>query len=278
MPGIYEQLKEKFIMENAWDDWRDYRKKLTDLVNSYAGDSLLVVGAGSLNDIDIESLIFQKITLLDVNGEAMRAGIERLPEHVIRHIQTREVSITGIMESDISRFCEDVLAYVQMKGASLSAEAFNECLNDGLDKLEQICLGSENILESLFPDSMYDVILCNGVCSQLFSLISFFIRSITHSVADALFPEAIVIGERAEQRLKRMNDHVIPIIDQAIVRGARKSAIFGNEYPEEGYVEGAYQSIGFIRENYKPIEKNILWNFNPYMNIQYNMLIQIIKR
>ena len=35
--SIYNQLKEKFIMKNAYEDWADYRKALTDIVidNNY---------------------------------------------------------------------------------------------------------------------------------------------------------------------------------------------------------------------------------------------------
>ena len=30
--SVYQQIKNKFIMKNAWEDWASYRDQLTDLV------------------------------------------------------------------------------------------------------------------------------------------------------------------------------------------------------------------------------------------------------
>ncbi|MBR4513702.1 MAG: hypothetical protein IKO61_02275 [Lachnospiraceae bacterium] len=276
MTGVYEQIQEKFILKNAWNDWQDYRHELTSLVNEYAGGKLAVVGAGRCNDIDLSMLDFDYIELIDVNAGAMRDAIERLPKDVRGKVSVRELSLTGITEADLELFCERILGYTRSKGMELSKDAYETCLNSELDTLEEKLFDAEKTLSAALPEGAYDVVLCSGVCSQLFTMISFFIRSISQSVAAQLFPEAVMIGEKAEQRLRGMNDRAVPLIDRAIISASKKAAVFGNEDPPCDRVEGAYQSIRYLRDNYKTIERSLQWDFNPANRVRYRMTVQIV--
>ncbi len=276
MTGIYGQIKEKFNMRDAREDWREYRKALTVLANAHAGESIAVVGAGRCNDLDLSALMFERITLIDLDAAAMQEAVSGLLPSVREKILVRSASVTGITEADLAHFCDFVMGELREKGRLLTPDAIERCLGEGLDALAQKLPEAKNVLADLLPEEEYDVVLCNGLCSQLFSTVSFFIRSVAQSVADALCSEMAEIEANAEQRLIRMNNTVIPILDRAILRAARKAAIFGNEDPEGAPVEGASQCIRYVREHCRPKEQTLLWNFCPQQKVQYRMLLQTV--
>ena len=72
------------------------------------------------------------------------------------------------------------------------------------------------------------VISC-GVCSQFFSTLSFFIRSLLHSLQEIL-PGVEAMEDEVNERIHRMDDHVIPIINRGLRKAARTAVIFGNQY------------------------------------------------
>ena len=276
MTEIFRQLKEKFIMKNAREDWKDYREALTALVNEFAGESIAVIGAGRCNDIELAELRFDRITLIDVDAAAMREAVNDLPAEIRGKINLTETSLTGITEQDMEAFCRQILDFLSERGRDLSADTFDAVLNNALDRLFEKALLAGQMLTDAIPKAHYDVILCNGVCSQLFSMVLFFVRSVAHSVASVL-PDAIKIAERVEKRLSGMNERLIPDITGTIAAGAKKAAIYGNEDPENAPVEGAHQSIRFLRETYEPEERILQWNFNAAEQVKYRMRIQIVN-
>lgn len=78
------QLNESYKKEDAFSRWADYRKSLTDFV--YDGlapqanktDSTLIVGAGHLNDLDVEKLydFATHISFLDVDTHITMKALE----------------------------------------------------------------------------------------------------------------------------------------------------------------------------------------------------------
>ncbi len=289
MSDVYKQLQEKFILPNAREDWSEYRTSLTKLVNAQAGEHVLVIGAGRCNDIELSDLHFDRITLMDVDEAAMREAVEELSPEFRDRVSVRCASVTGIEEADVMAFCDRVLNRVRSLGTGFTAARLAGCMHEELDRLEDRLSGLANRLETLLPVDTYDVIVMNGVCSQLFSMLLFFIRSVVASVSDAIvretssgsdavFPEQVNVAEIAEKRLSEMNVSVIPIVNRAIIRATRKTAIFGNEDPEDGHVEGAYHCISDVRENYSPEEQTLFWTFHKARNVIYRMTIQIVDK
>ena len=109
---VYWQIKEKFVLPNAYQDWTKYRKYVTELVmesakiNKGSEDKkwkkLLIVGAGQCNDFDLVELIqkYAEVTLLDVDNNAMQSAVSWMPERVKSRIVLREGTVTGITEED----------------------------------------------------------------------------------------------------------------------------------------------------------------------------------
>ena len=208
---ILNDIKNKFRLVNAYEDWKDYRLLLTDtVIEAGGGDStktLSVVGAGYCNDIDIRHLsaVFEKIYLVDCDAEAMGESAKTCAK-----AEPKTLSLTGIYEADVSAYFEDTLTALREQGSKLNYEVFKEILTSKLEVLFKKLITNEKNLADQLPHS--DIILCNGVCSQLFSMISFFIRSVAGSIPDSLFRDAMQAADIVEQKLKNASEAVIPVI------------------------------------------------------------------
>ena len=274
---ILNDIKNKFRLVNAYEDWKDYRLLLTDtVIEAGGGDStktLSVIGAGYCNDIDIRRLsaAFEKIYLVDCDTEAMGEAAKTCAK-----AEPKTISLTGIYEADVSAYFEDTLTALREQGSKLNYEVFKEILTSKLEVLFKKLITNEKDLADQLPHS--DIILCNGVCSQLFSMISFFIRSVAGSIPDSLFRDAMQAADIVEQKLKNASEAVIPVICKALLKSAN-CVIFGNEYNKDRPVEGAQCCIDTIRQSGSIIKEiEATWSFNRHENVEYNMLLQICKR
>ena len=280
--GVYQQIKDKFIMKSVWEDWAEYRGQLTDLIlrriptEKEAG--VAIVGAGRCNDMDLRRLAASTghVYLFDIDGDAMQEAVLSLEEDLQQKVVPRTLSLTGIEEAELDAFCEDMLSYVRNSGQSLTTEDFRWELIQRLDRLMDKRIRTEDaLIRSLLPKA--DVVVCCGVHSQFFSTLSFFLRSLLHSLKGVL-PDAVSLEEEVNQRIRCMDDQMIPVINRALFLASGSAVIFGNEHMEDHPVEGAYQCIRDVRERHAPEEIHLLWDFNREEGITYDMLIQICMK
>ena len=279
---ILQDIKRKFRLSDAFEDWEDYRQLLTGMVID-AGDgdkikTVTVIGAGYCNDIDINTLsrYFKDVALLDCDFEALTKVKNGPGEEETKKIKLIQASLTGIDESDISVFFDETLAELQRYGKLLIRQSFEEVIMTNLDKLLSKIYTAEDEILKVLPRT--DIAVCNGVCSQLFSIVSYFISSVAASIPAALFTGAFDVADKAEQKLKKCNDVIVPMIVNAIMKVTGDCVIFGNEYIKDHPVEGAYQCINAVQKSGSKIkELEAKWNFNRKENIVYNMLLQVCQ-
>ncbi len=303
--SIYGQIKEKFVMPNAYSDWSKYREKVTGLIVNGVehevigydavsagiakkkmvpiykdGLSIVILGAGACSDIDLVEILqhFDEVTLVDVDGDSMAKAIEWLPEMYKEKITLKTASITGINDVDYKEFCDDIIQEVRLCGNVITQEVYIALLLKALESVEAKMFTSDAELQSeLLPPAGYDVVVCLGVHSQLMALFSYTIQVLTYNVSRQLFDGIEPDLDGVMEKLKSMNSRVIPVINSAILKCSREKAVFGCEYDEKNPVEGAYQCIMDLRSRHLEVaEKHLQWNFNPEKNVVYDMLIQII--
>lgn len=297
--SIYDSVKNNFIMKDAREDWASYRKSLTDIILGQKPESVMIVGGGRCNDIDLERLLemAEKVVIVDVDDEAMKEAAAALPEAMGSRVICRVASLTGIQEDFISDFCENMVFHARKAAVEQEPEYFSEQLRHSLDEIEEKLIKSESELKDAFQEDSVDVTVCCGVHSQLFSLVSYFVRSLIYNLREAYLSMAgsggrggqmdglqIEIDDavrsmdelqaEVDDRIRHMNDRVIPIINRAVYRTAKRTAVFGNEYMPESPVEGAFQCIKDVRERYETEESHLLWEFNRAAGKTYDVLIQ----
>lgn len=303
--SIYTQIKDKFTMPNAYQDWSRYREKVTGLIVDgverevvgyepvkeglvktkmvpvYKEDlSIAILGAGSCSDFDLVEIAqyFDKITLIDVDKKTMTKAIEWMPEIFKEKITLKEASLTGITDADQERFCEHILKRVSQYGNGMTKEMYVRFLLEELSVLEKKLYKDEiKLQEDLLPPAGYDVVVCLGVHSQLMSLLSYMINVLTYNISEQLFQGQKPSIKMVVTKIKAMNSIVIPVINSAILKCSKEKAVFGCEYDEMEPVEGAYQCIiDLVERGLNMTEYHLKWEFNPEQNVVYDMLIQII--
>ena len=284
--SVYQQIKDKFIMKNAWEDWASYRDQLTNLVVELlletqsqvsAPGSVMIIGVGRCNDIELRRLAAsaKNVLLLDVDMDAMQEAVLTLPEKLRHKVECQVVSVTGIDEGDLDAFCDDMLTFARFQGRKLTVEAFRQQVMTGLDSLTNKLVRKEDELLKVLPEASADIIVCCGVCSQFFSMLSFFIRSLLHSLE--FLPGVEDLEDEVNEWIRRMDDQVVPIVNQVIHRAARKAIVFGNEFMPDRPVEGAHRCIEDVSERFQPEELHLTWDFNRAEGITYDMLIQVCR-
>lgn len=236
--SLYKQIKENFILPNAFEEWKEYRDTLTryliketDFVSlplqfnqemriENHFPTLAIIGAGACNDIDLAKLAehFSKITLIDYNKEALEQAIQTYELAEANHIEIKTVSLNGITDSNYESFCEDLQDYVRLNQNTLSTEAFEDF---SLSKLKTIYKKSRQAAIPLAPVS-YDYIWCFGVHSQLHAMFSYICQAffvnlseISSSTSDSL--------HNINNYLKSENDNFIPCFHDALLSSAKKS-------------------------------------------------------
>ena len=279
---ILDDIKQKFRLPDAHEDWREYRQLLTDTVigcaQGYKSKTLAIIGAGRCNDIDLKVLCsyFETIKLVDCDLDAMNEAVSKLTGDEAKRVEINNASLTGIDEADLNLYFERVLSDVRKQGYKLTYDNFSEIVFSELGLIKHKLTLSEGTLIKELPKK--DIVLCNGVFSQLFSTLSFFVRSVAGSIPDSLFTGAMQVAERLEQELKSINNEVIPVICRALIQSANDCIIFGNEYIENNPVEGAGQCIEAVRNSGPAVQEfETLWGFNRKEKVAYNMLIQVLQ-
>ena len=305
--SVYSQIKDKFVMPDAFSDWGDYRKQVTKLLTKdltkeivgyeaakegftktkmqpiykKGGLSIAILGTGACNDVDIIELAeyFDSITLIDVDKASMVEATDWLPEIIREKITIKEGSITGITDADQEQFCNRMLSHASYYGNTMKPDIYNRLLLEELMGLGSRLYTKESMLSEngLLPVGGYDVVACLGVHSQLMALLSYTVKVLTHNISEQLLGGEEPDDRKITEYIKKMNTHIIPIINSAILKSSDQRAVFGNEYDGKHPVEGAYQCIMDLRRRGLSIkEQHLAWNFNPDQNVEYDMLIQVI--
>lgn len=279
---ILDDIKEKFRLTNSYEDWKEYRQYLTDIVigcgKKKRSKSVAVIGAGRCNDIDLKALCryFETVTLIDIDTGAVDEAVARLAVDEANRVEFKEISLTGVNETDINLYFERVLAAVRCQGYKLTLDHFEKIVLSELDIIKHKLLTSDEVLTEAI--SKRDIVLCNGVFSQLFSTVSFFARSLAGSIPGSLFDGAVQTADRLEQELIGINNALIPVICKALLNVANDFSVFGNEYLTDAPVEGARQCIEAVRGSGRDADEfEIPWNFNHMEKVTYNMLIQVVE-
>lgn len=279
--SVYDDIKKKFVLPDAYDDWKEYRELLTDKViglrKGNPEKTVCVIGAGRCNDIDKHKLLgaFSNVSLVDYDTDAVGGVFKGLTNKEIWKLYIHEMSLTGITEKDISGFCEDTILAMRSCGNALRVDDFYGIICNGIEKLKSRMIKSREDISEALPKS--DIVLCNGVFSQLFSTISFFIQSCAASMPDLMVPEAMKAASKLEEQLALISRDIVPVITGAIIASAHEYAVFGNEYSEEHPVEGACRCIDAVRNEKVVEESRHIWDFNRKRNIRYEMLIQVVE-
>jgi hypothetical protein len=100
---VEEHRRRNESTRHGWETMAAHRARVTRLISAVRGDcgrSLCVLGAGNVNDVDLVELAneFDRIALVDIDGQALLHAVERLPPTVTQKIeQFAGIDLSGIV-------------------------------------------------------------------------------------------------------------------------------------------------------------------------------------
>jgi hypothetical protein len=309
--SLYQDIKEHFSIPEAFQDWTAYRETLTayliDSADTFSVPlsslvvpeestllpSLLIIGAGCCNDLDLGKIAphFSSITLLDKDLDSMKKAIDTYHLEQNHHIHLLEESLNGITDSDYETFCEEMQHFVRQQMSCNRHLSYEEFENFSCDLLKTYL---EKSADSTIPLSKqgYDYVWCVGVHSQLHAMFSYIHRVFEVNLRNLCpdFPKKET--SPFDNKLKEENNHFIPLFHNALLQCARQKLFIGLEiqrahledadtvFPpaEISDIEGASQGLTDLQKRKLQLtEHSLFWPFRPKDNLYYQMQLEDIQ-
>ena len=279
---LVDQLRKSAKIEGAREAWRTYRETITQLImeEMEIGDTLLILGAGACNDIDLKQLLpyAKKFILVDRFKEAMEEAVayyEIPPERV----EILPINLWNIKEEEFEKQLEYQIRIPQLL-SFLQEEA-------------------KRALEEKLPDIQADFVVNIGLYSQL------------NAVLASLFylkrePYGLKEREMMQKMFSWLNQEAVKKINQWIFQQCQRGligyeyAVFGTEEEERNRcqqlqmlflqgqtewlqeqnisrVEGGWQAESDLARRYRTGELTLTRNAYPIWNFleQKQYLMQI---
>ena len=289
---IYGRFLERSSRDDEFNDWAEYRAELTDFIteNTAPGASLLILGAGKCNDLDLQKLGEHagSITLSDYREETAEEAFRRYGLKPSEHIRFVASDYVGITDDDYIEYTDQLLTIMQ-KLADTSGNSLEEIAGPDLGRMQQtleqiyernasyrIDLGVENC----------DYAVIAGLHSQLNNAFRGLFQYVRKDVEDrgkkVRFAEDLnkylfqITRKHTGDLVKRFNDAVFEAATRGVIYGYEESIIYtpeGARSPVIGTVDGARQAGEMIADRAVENYINCLWPLSRRRGIKFEMTI-----
>lgn len=275
---LYNKLSDMLVLPNAFEDWADYREKVTKYIidNSESDRSIAILGAGRCNDLDLAKLKehFSFITLFDRDENAMKEALRRYGLENNSDIDIEVRDFVGITDDDYAGYADLMISELNKKGR-----------DSDLGEIAPLMIGR---LEEIFKKTrahsanigiqQYDYATVFGVHSQLLNMLVWIWAVGLSNIGKT--------EKSVEERIKKEDLYQVKKLNDDINMLVRKGFFLGCEMSRNGIkggVEGALQAMNDInRRNEKKLMKinnaaAITWPLNPKENINYQMCLLTVS-
>ncbi len=271
---LYRKLSDLLIIPDAYEEWSDYREKVTDYIieHSEADRSIAILGAGRSNDLNLAKLRehFSFISLFDRDENAMEEALKRYSLENDSNIDIQVRDFVGISDEDYQEYADLMISEMNKKGKNTDLEEVAPLM---IEKLEKIFQKTRNYNANIGVQQ-YDYATAIGIHSQLLNMLVW-IWSVGLSN----------IGKRektVEDRIKKEDLYQVKKLNDDINMLVRRGFFLGCEMSRTGVkggVEGALQAMADInKRNEKHLLKinnaaTLIWPLNREQNINYQMCL-----
>ena len=276
MANLYDELKKLTIMENAYDDWADYRDNLTKIIvsDTVPRTNVVIIGVGDCNDINLKVLAdhFDLVCLADRNILDVKSLCDKYNIDTVKrnNIFSQTIDLVGISDDAYRKTADEITGFMK-KGSKLP---------DISDLADYVIKKYLDMYENAVPDfnelnTEYDYVIISGVYSQLFNMPAMMWEVFSEDYHDGDGENAVVYHE-----ISKITDKRISGINDNLLRISKRGLITNNEAKRvgrKGAVEGAYQFFKDIQRrldegsaDIKSSEK-LLWPFDLSQQKLYEM-------
>ena len=275
---LYQKLSGMLILPNAFEEWKEYREKVTKYIieHSEADRSIAILGAGRCNDLDLAKLKehFSFISLFDRDEDAMKEALKRygLEDNPDIDIQVRD--FVGISDEDYADYADLMIREMNKKGRDTDLKEVAPLM---LEKLEEI-FKKTRAHSADIGIQQYDYATVLGVHSQLLNMLVWIWAVGLSNIGQS--------EKTVEDRIKREDLYQVKKLNDDINMLVRRGFFLGCEMSRSGAkggVEGALQAMADINtRNEKHLMKinnaaTITWPLNARENINYQMCLLTVS-
>ena len=124
MANLYDELKKLTIMENAYDDWADYRDNLTKIIvsDTVPRTNVVIIGVGDCNDINLKVLAdhFDLVCLADRNILDVKSLCDKYNIDTVKrnNIFSQTIDLVGISDDAYRKTADEITGFMK-KGSKL---------------------------------------------------------------------------------------------------------------------------------------------------------------
>lgn len=304
---IYDQFKARASRDDEFHDWAGYRDRLTEFVISCipAGGSLLILGAGKCNDLDLKKLAGHcgAITLSDYRSETAEDAFRQYGLSPSENLKFAESDYVGITDEDYLEYTDLLLKTMEKLSdgqANLSddSESQGDTLEEAAgpelralkDCLEQIYQRNEDY-EIDLRGGVYDNAVVTGVHSQLNNSFRGLFQYVRKDIEDRgckiRFPEELntaifrTTRRHTKKLVTRFNEAVFAAVREGVIYGYEKNIIYtpaGADEPVIGTVDGARQAGEAIAK--LPAEKRLdcIWPLSRRRGVKFTMSVSYLRQ
>ncbi len=276
--NLYDQLLGLQVIEDAYLEWRTYRKQLTDFIIQEAkgNESIAILGAGRCNDIDLKRILayFNEVTLVDKDKKAMEEGICKQEIVNLNQIKIRQMDFIGMSEEDYRVYADILIKEVRKLGMNTNVHELAKVALKALEWLEEK-------VEKINIDlgrARYETTVVVGVHSQLLSMLEWIWHIILQTIKQDESCVRAQIIRMNEKYIRRFNDLLIGATKKRMIIGCEKERI-----GRSGSIQGAVQSMDDLNRRMRCGEISLLnetqleWEFNKKQGIVYLVDCQSIE-
>ena len=300
---IYSRFQARSSKDNEYQDWAGYRRELTDFVirSTRPGASLLILGAGKCNDLDLKRLAAHcgTIILSDYRPEIAEDAFRRYGLDPEDRLQVEASDYVGITDEDYISYTGQLLAIMEKlarpedEGGAEDGPGLEDLAGPDLtamgDLLDQIYERNRNYRIDLGVESCDNAVIA-GVHSQLnnsFRGIFQYVRKDTEDrIGKVRLAEELnkyifqITRKRTADLVDRFNEAVFSIAGEGVIYGYEKNIIYtpeGASAPVIGTVDGARQAGEAIEGLTREGETGCIWPLSRRRGIKFEMDICYLK-
>ena len=264
---IYDQFNARASRDDEFHDWAGYRDRLTEFVISCipSGESLLILGAGKCNDLDLKKLAEHcgVITLSDYRPETAEEAFRQYGRTPSENLRFAESDYVGITDEDYLAYTDLLLKTMEKLGGSQESQddsqkpqdsqkprcssleeiagpelsALKECLEQIYQRNEgyQISLGNA-VSTGNAGAAVYDNAVVTGVHSQLNNsfrgLFQYVRKDVEDRGGEIRFLEELntsifkTTRRHTKKLVTRFNEAVFAAVREGVVYGYEKNIIY----------------------------------------------------
>ena len=289
---IYSRFLGRSSRDDEYGDWADSRAKLTGFITEHtaAGSSLLILGAGKCNDLDLGKLAGHagSVILSDYREETVEEAFRRYGLEPSESLRFEASDYVGITDEDYIEYTDQLLAIME-KLADVPGDSMEEIAGDELDRMEELLekIYASNADYRIDPAlTKCDYVVASGLHSQLNNAFRGIFQYVKKDAEErgkkVRFDDELnkfifqITRKHTDELVDRFNEALFEAAGKGVIYGYEESIIYtpqGARSPVIGTVDGARQAGEKLAGRDIETYINCLWPLSRRRGIKFEMTI-----